>query len=117
MPPAIPPARLFQPPDAFGAGQVQPDATSRATPTSINPMGYVGIPDPTGLIANGNIPPALSNATDSGDPWINNIVANQGYNPYNHRLTSRAVPMYTLSNGFTSLPWSWFPTDFGWRHD
>src|SRR5262249_24702609 len=54
MPPPIPAARLFQAPDAFGAGYM-----------SI--YGYNGT---------SNLPPPVSNATDSGDPWINNQVPN-----------------------------------------
>ncbi len=97
MPPAIPPARLFQAPDAFGAGQMQADKN--------NPLGYVGIPDPTGNDSP-NLPPAVSNATDSGDPWINNLVANQGANYWlanDLANLPNIPPMYTLSNGFPSL--------------
>ena len=79
MPPPIPPARLFQIPDAYGAGQMQA-------------LLYPG---------NGTVvPPAVSNATDSGDPWINNTVPNQ---------SGQLVPTsatYTLNNGFNSLMWS-----------
>lgn len=79
MPPPIPPARLFQIPDAYGAGQMQA-------------LLYPG---------NGTVvPPAVSNATDSGDPWINNTVPNQ---------SGQVVPTsttYTLNNGFNSLMWS-----------
>ena len=53
LPPPIPPARLFQAPDAYGAG-------------SMMIYGYNGTV---------MIPPPVSNATDSGDPWINNQVA------------------------------------------
>jgi hypothetical protein len=91
MPSAIPPARLFQAPDDFGAGKIQT-------------KGYIGIPDPTGNTA-GNLPPALSNATDSGDPWINNLVANQGADPWYNNVAN-LLPMYTLSNGFPSLVWA-----------
>ena len=83
MPPPIPPARMFQPPDAFGAGQVQARL-------------YRGIHNNNA----GNIPPAVSSATDSGDPWINNFVANQNVNQ------NLATASYTLTNGFASLPWS-----------
>jgi len=90
MPPPIPPARLFQPPDAYGAGQMQS-------------KGYTGI-YPGGT---GNITPAVSNASDSGDPWINNLVATQALNP------ALVAPSYTLSNGFSGLSWSggtYYPT-------
>ena len=83
MPPPIPPTRLFQPPDAYGAGQMQNKS-------------YTGIYND----GSGNISPAVSNATDSGDPWINNLVAVQSLNP------ALAGPSYTLSNGFASLAWS-----------
>jgi hypothetical protein len=46
------------------------------------------------------VPPAVSNATDSGDPWINNTVPDQ---------SGQVVPTsatYTLNNGFNSLMWS-----------
>ena len=79
MPPPIPPARLFQIPDAYGAGQMQA-------------LLYPG----DGTV----VPPAVSNATDSGDPWINNTVPNQ---------SGQVVPTsatYTLNNGFNSLMWS-----------
>jgi hypothetical protein len=102
MPPAIPPARLFQPPDAYGTGLIQPNTNNAIA-------GYVGIPDPTptGLLGGatgGNLPPAVSNASDSGDPWINNLVANQGLNPWVNNVAN-LPPMYALNNGFTSLPW------------
>ena len=65
MPPAIPPARLFQLPDALRGGQ-----------PSRRYAGVRGIPDATG---NGNLTPAgREHATDSGDPWINNLIANAG---------------------------------------
>ena len=63
MPPPIPPARLFQVPDYFGVGQMQT-------------LLYLGSNN-AGTV----VPPAMSNASDSGDPWINNTVANQWINP------------------------------------
>jgi hypothetical protein len=79
MPPPIPPVRLFQIPDAYGAGRMQA-------------LLYPG---------NGTVvPPAVSNATDSGDPWINNTVPDQ---------SGQVMPTsatYTLNNGFNSLMWS-----------
>ncbi len=74
LPPPIPPARLFQIPDAFGKGQMAS-------------LGYTGIMEGTAGTMSGNLPPALSNATDSGDPWINNQVANQMLNPWLNNLT------------------------------
>jgi hypothetical protein len=69
---------------------------------------YMGI-DHAGA---GNLPPALSNASDSGDPWINNFVANQWASPYitnvgTYPPTYNAVgrSTYTLNNGFMSLIW------------
>lgn len=85
MPPPIPPARLFQVPDAFGA-------------TLMASKGYA-IMGTNGLVE--NIPPAVSNATDSGDPWIVNFVANQVKNP---GLASAVT--YSLNNAFTSLVWA-----------
>ena len=42
------------------------------------------------------LPPALSNATDSGDPWINNQIPNLPYQTV-------ATPSYALNNGFSGL--------------
>ncbi|MGP0070210.1 MAG: hypothetical protein ACLQGP_42250 [Isosphaeraceae bacterium] len=91
MPPAIPPARLFQIPDDYGAG-------------AMASKSYTGIYDTMADVATtatGNLPPAVSNATDSGDPWINNQVANQVVTP-----GAPVYPTYTLNNGFTNLMWS-----------
>ncbi len=102
MPPPIPAARLFQIPDFYGYGQMQANM-------------YMGIINNNGT-GQGNLPPAVSNAGDSGDPWINNQVANQwgGLNPYLNTATNTPTPnmnsypssSYTLNNGFVSLPWS-----------
>lgn len=89
MPPPIPPARLFQVPDAFGAGQMAA-------------KGYVGISGAAG--ATGNLPPAVSNATDSGDPWINNTVANQILTAWTN--VANLPPLYTLNHAFLSLIWN-----------
>ncbi len=78
MPPPIPPARLFQAPDAYGAGRMQ-----------------------SLLYAGATYPPAVSNAADSGDPWINNLVANQAPS-----VLGTFGPSITLNNGFANLPWS-----------
>jgi hypothetical protein len=84
LPPPIPAARLFQVPDAYGAGGVLQS-------------GYTGITTATTL----SLPPALSNATDSGDPWLNNQV------PTTPVQAVAAGPpyFYALNNGFTSLIW------------
>ena len=61
LPPPIPAARLFQTPDVYGAGAI---LNSGYTGTIVSPATTV------------TLPPALSNATDSGDPWINNQIPN-----------------------------------------
>ena len=79
LPPAVPPVRLFQTPDAFGAGAMMI-------------YGY------NGTVMN---PPPVSNATDSGDPWINNTV------PYPAIMTMPTTGTYALNNGFPSIVWPW----------
>jgi hypothetical protein len=87
MPSPIPPRRLFQPPDYYGANAISP-ANS----------GYNG---------DTNLPPALSNATDSGDPWINNQIPNNPLtNTPAQTLPGNVAPFYTLNNGFATLQWS-----------
>ena len=114
---------------AFPTGNRDPTATDTAVmmPPPIPPAPAVpgpgllrGLADPAARVrgdqrdqhaGTGNIPPALSNATDSGDPWINNLVANQQLNP-----GSPSVPTYTLNHGFTSLMWaggSYYPNAAG----
>ncbi len=99
MPPPIPPARLFQLPDAFGLGLLRS-------------LRYMGLWE-SGAQAEGTIPPAISNASDSGDPYINNTIANQLLSPYVTNagtypptFTPPSQAMYTLNRGFMSLPWS-----------
>ncbi len=77
LPPAIPPARLFQAPDAYGAGAMMM-------------YGYEGTVMPA---------PPVSNASDSGDPWINNQV------PFPATQTMPTIGTYALNNGFSSLIW------------
>jgi large repetitive protein len=79
MPQPIPAARLFQAPDAYGAG-------------SMSVYNYNGT-----LM----VPPPVSNATDSGDPWINNQIPNAPTQVIN------AGGVYALNNGFPSLVWPW----------
>jgi len=78
MPPAIPARRLFEAPDAYGTGAIVAN-------------GYNGI---------ANLPPPLSNASDSGDPWINNQIPNPS------TQTAPTAPTYSLNNGFSTLAWS-----------
>jgi hypothetical protein len=78
MPPPIPTRRLFEAPDAYGTGAIVAN-------------GYTGI---------ANLPPPLSNAGDSGDPWINNQIPNLP------TQTAPTAASYTLNNGFSTLEWS-----------
>ena len=89
LPPAIPPARLFQTPDAYGAGAMMN-------------YGYNGAVMP---------PPPVSNATDSGDPWINNLV------PTLPTQTVATTGTYALNNGFPSLVWPWMSGTGSCRRD
>jgi hypothetical protein len=81
LPPAIPAVRLFQAPDAYGAGAMMIYAYNG---TSV-------------------LPPPVSNATDSGDPWINNQVPNQPY----QAMPGANQYYYALNNGFPTLVWPW----------
>ncbi len=94
MPPAIPPRRLFQPPDAYGSGA--PVITS-GNPLITNAYNGTTI-----------LPPAMSNASDSGDPWINNQIPNNptGDLPSQAVTVTAPVYVYTLNNGFSNLTWS-----------
>ncbi len=99
MPPPIPPARLFQIPDSYGRGLLR----------SLN---YMGLWSENGQ-PTGTVPPAVSNASDSGDPYINNAIANQMLNPYISNggsypptFTPSSIPLYTLNYGFMSLIWA-----------
>jgi hypothetical protein len=106
MPPPIPPARLFQVPDNFGAGLMLSvglaginNYVGAATFTPAPGLGYVGITY-NGTTGIGNIPPAVSNASDSGDPWINNQIANQALSQ------TFPMPTYALNNGAPGVVWS-----------
>jgi hypothetical protein len=89
MPPPIPATRLFQVPDAYGAG-------------SMTFYGYDGLT---------LLPPPVSNATDSGDPWINNQVPNSPVQTLPLGTVTPAANAsggtYALNNGFPSLVWPW----------
>ncbi len=90
LPPPIPSLRLFQVPDAYGQG-------------STLAAGY----------SENNIPPSMSNAGDTGDPYINSQIPYI----YNTNLPTPAPTptqpvntafngVYSLNNGFNSLAWS-----------
>jgi hypothetical protein len=57
------------------------------------------------------LPPPVSNATDSGDPWINNQVPNSPVQTLPLGTVTPAANAsggtYALNNGFPSLVWPW----------
>src|SRR5262249_25114155 len=85
LPPPIPSRRMFQAPDVYGRG-----FTLAATYSE------------TG------IPPSMSNAGDSGDPYINSQI------PYLYNATTLTttasqqpnVSGYSLNEGFSNIGWS-----------
>ena len=78
LPPAIPRGSALSDPGRLRGGSAPCSRTTRAMSES-TPAGA------------GNIPPALSNATDSGDPWINNLVANQHLEHGRYRLRTSSL--------------------------
>ena len=87
MPPPIPARRLFQIPDAYGPTPNPP----AATPT----------PPPPAL-------PTVSNASDSGDPFINVVTVKRlpAWRREPWGRWSARTGTYYLNNGYPNLVWS-----------
>ena len=90
MPPPIPPRRLFQAPDAYGSW-----VKSGTTPAIIG-SGYTGTTT-LGLIT--------SNASDCGDPWINNQIPSAVFQTPTTTVYPTA-PLFSLNNGYANIEWS-----------